>query len=368
MADEKQVALLRQGAEVWNQWRRDNPDEEIDLRDADLSGANLYTANLRNAILYTADLGRANLSDANLSGANLSGANLSDVNLRDANLHDADLGRAYLYNANLRDANLHDAILHDAILHDAILHDANLHDANLYNANLRDANLHDANLRDANLHDANLRDANLSDANLSGAILRNTVFADVDLSQVKGLTDCIHFGPSTLDHRTLSRSGQLPTSFLRGVGLPDTFIDYIPSLFNQPLQFYSCFISYSHQDEEFAKRLHADLQDKGVRCWYAPEDLPIGEKIRVGIDQAIRKHDKLLLILSEHSVNSQWVESEVESALEKERESNKLVLFPVRIDDTVMQHRDGWPREIKNTRNIGNFCNWKDSQRVTTHL
>ena len=144
------------------------------------------------------------------------------------------------------------------------------------------------------------------------------------------------------------------------MGLPDTFIDYIPSLFNQPIQFYSCFISYSHQDEAFAKRLHADLQDKGVRCWYAPEDLPIGEKIRVGIDQAIRRHDKLLLILSEHSVNSQWVESEVESALEKERESNKLVLFPVRIDDTVMQNRDGWPRAIKNTRNIGNFCNWKD--------
>ena len=210
---------------------------------------------------------------------------------------------------------------------------------------------------DNQIHEAN---AGISGAGLSFAFLGETVFTDVDLSQVQGLNDCRHIGPSTLDHRTLSRSGQLPTSFLRGVGLPDTFIDYLPSLFNQPLQFYSCFISYSHKDEAFAKRLHADLQDKGVRCWYAPEDLPIGEKIRVGIDQAIRKHDKLLLILSEHSVDSQWVESEVESALEKERESNKLVLFPVRIDDTVMQNRDGWPRAIKNTRNIGDFCNWKD--------
>ena len=171
---------------------------------------------------------------------------------------------------------------------------------------------------------------------------------------------CEHHGPSIMDYRTLAQSDPLPLSFLRGIGLSDTFIDYIPSLFNQPLQFYSCFISYSHQDEEFAKRLHADLQDKGVRCWYAPEDLPIGAKIRVGIDQAIRKHDKLLLILSEHSVKSQWVENEVETALEQERQRDQLVLFPLRIDDAVMSSSDGWTRLLKNTRNIGDFTNWKD--------
>ncbi|NER84179.1 MAG: toll/interleukin-1 receptor domain-containing protein, partial [Leptolyngbya sp. SIO1D8] len=189
-----------------------------------------------------------------------------------------------------------------------------------------------------------------------------TVLANIDLSQAQGLDTCEHFGPSPIDYRTLARSGQLPLSFLRGVGLPDTFIDYIPSLFNQPLQFYSCFISYSSKDEAFAQRLHADLQDKGVRCWYAPEDLPIGAKIRVGIDEAIRRYDKLLLILSEHSVNSQWVEQEVETALEKERERNQLVLFPIRVDEAVMTSGDGWTRLIKNTRNIGNFNHWQDYQ------
>ena len=300
MANAGQLALLRQGVEAWNHWRRDNPDKRIDL------------------------------SGADLSGADLSGAYLSRATLRDA-----DLRRADLCDAALRDATLRNAILH--------------------NVDLNGGDLSATDLRFVTLRDVILRDADLQYADLGG-----TVLADVDLSHVQGLPACRHLGPSSIDYRTLSCSDQLPTSFLRGIGLPDTFIDYIPSLFNQPLQFYSCFISYSHKDEAFAKRLHADLQDKGVRCWYAPEDLPIGEKIRVGIDQAIRKHDKLLLILSEHSVNSQWVESEVEAALEKERESNKLVLFPVRIDDTVMQNRDGWPRAIKNTRNIGNFCNWKD--------
>ncbi len=345
MADKEQLASLWKRVQVWNQWRRDNPDEAIDLRSANLSGANLNYADLSSANLHCADLNRTDLSDANLNYADLSSANLHLAKFRDAKISGANLNRADLSGADLNDADLSGADLSNALLG---------------GTDLRSADLSDADLSGTDLSGANLSGADLNNALLGDALLGETLFADVDLSRVQGLTKCHYLGPSTLDHRTLSRSGQLPESFLRGVGLPDTFIDYIPSLFNQPLQFYSCFISYSHMDEAFAKRLHADLQDKGVRCWYAPEDLPIGEKIRVGIDQAIRKHDKLLLILSEHSVNSQWVESEMEAALEKERESHKLVLFPVRIDDTVMQNRDGWPRVVRNTRNIGNFCNWKD--------
>jgi hypothetical protein len=79
-------------------------------------------------------------------------------------------------------------------------------------------------------------------------------------------------------------------------------IEYLPSLLSQPFQFYSCFISYSTKDRDFADRLYADLQIKGVRCWFAPEDLKIGDLLRQRIDDAIRLHDKLLLILSSHSV------------------------------------------------------------------
>ncbi|HME00634.1 MAG TPA: toll/interleukin-1 receptor domain-containing protein, partial [Terriglobia bacterium] len=106
------------------------------------------------------------------------------------------------------------------------------------------------------------------------------------------------------------------------------------SLAGNPIEFYSCFISYSSrsgQDDEFARRLHADLQQNGVRCWFAPEDLKIGEKFRTRIDESIRVYDKLMVILTEHSILSPWVEEEVEAALEKERkQSGKLVLFPIR--------------------------------------
>lgn len=132
------------------------------------------------------------------------------------------------------------------------------------------------------------------------------------------------------------------------------------SLAEAPIQYYSCFISYSSKDEGFAERLYADLQNEGVRCWFAPVDLKIGEQIRSSIDKSIRVNDKLLLVLSGESVKSQWVEQEVESALAKEREQGRTVLFPVRIDDAVMDERSGWPAYLRNTRNIGDFTRWKD--------
>ena len=112
----------------------------------------------------------------------------------------------------------------------------------------------------------------------------------------------------------LTKSGPLPLVFLRGCGLPDTLIDYVPSLLNQPIQFYSCFISCSTKDSSFAERLHSDLQSRGVRCWFAPHDLAGGKKIHQQIDQAIRLYDRLLLILSEHSINSPWVQTEIGKA------------------------------------------------------
>jgi hypothetical protein len=127
-----------------------------------------------------------------------------------------------------------------------------------------------------------------------------------------------------------------------------------------PIEFYSCFISYSSKDQEFAERLHADLRSKNVRCWFAPEDLKIGDKLRPSFDEAIRIHDKLMVLLSEHSVSSPWVEKEVETAFEKERREKRTVLFPIRLDDAVMETNEAWAADIRRGRHIGNFRDWKN--------
>ena len=256
---------------------------------------------------------------------------------------------------------------------------ADLTGTKLTGAYLGGADLTGGDLTGTDLASANLRGANLTKADLSDVILDETVFGDTKLTAVRGLETCNHYGPSTLDHRTIARSGPLPLAFLRGCGLNDWEIEAtklydqrltssqatdilyrIHHLRTDPLiQFHSCFISYASKDHAFAERLYADLQNKGVRCWFAPEDLKIGDRIRPRIDETIRLYDKLLLVLSKTSVTSQWVEQEVETALARERQQSTTILFPVRIDNTVMTLDTGWPALIRNTRNIGDFRHWK---------
>ena len=240
---------------------------------------------------------------------------------------------------------------------------ANLCGADLIGAIVRGADCSGANLTGAWLLFAVLAGAKLSGADLARAYCLSTVFADIDLSDVTGLDSVEHLGPSMIGIETLiSANGKIPEAFLRGCGMSESLIQSLPTILNamSPIQFYSCFISYSHKDEEFVERLHRWLQGKGVRCWYAPHDLPTGARIRSAIDASIEVHDKLLLVLSEHSVSSDWVEQEVETALRREREQNATVLLPVRLDDTAFSVRAGWPAVITNTRNIGDFRKWKD--------
>ncbi len=66
------------------------------------------------------------------------------------------------------------------------------------------------------------------------------------------------------------------------------------------------------------------------------------------------------------------MEQEVETALARERgQDGQTVLFPVRIDDAVIESKAGWPALLKNTRNIGDFTGWKDDysyQRAVERL
>lgn len=168
---------------------------------------------------------------------------------------------------------------------------------------------------------------------LTQAVIGATIFASNDLAQTKGLDTITHDYPSTISIDTIYRSeGNIPLVFLRGVGVPELLIEYIPSLIAPgAIQFYSCFISYSTKDQEFADRLYADLQNKGVRCWFAPHDMQGGKKLHEQIDEAIRRYERLLLILSPNSMSSKWVKTEIRNARKREVAEKKRVLFPVRL-------------------------------------
>ncbi|HET8846743.1 MAG TPA: TIR domain-containing protein, partial [Ktedonobacteraceae bacterium] len=78
--------------------------------------------------------------------------------------------------------------------------------------------------------------------------------------------------------------------------------------------------------------------------------------------------DKLLLVLSEQSITSSWVRDEVEAAYEKEERQKRDVLFPIRLDDMVMQASQAWAAKLRRSRHIGGFRKWTDPQSYQTNF
>ena len=303
MANPEHLKILSRGVDEWNRWRAENPGVEPDLREVHLNAEILVGINFSNTFLLEATIINSEAALADFTGAFLKEVNFNETNLEEASLRSAALTWTIFSHAQL------------------------------------------------------------AEADFTGAHLGWTTFGDNDLSEVKGLDDAIHIGPSIVGVETIYRSkGNIPEAFLRGCGVPDELIVNARALATarNPIRFYSCFISYSSKDQEFADRLYADLQNKGVRCWFAPEDLKIGDRFRDRIDESIRLHDKLLLILSEHSVSSPWVSDEVEAAIEREHKEGRTVLFPIKIDDAVMESEQAWAATIRRTRHIGDFTRWKD--------
>ena len=178
---------------------------------------------------------------------------------------------------------------------------------------------------------------------------------------------CRPCGPSILDHQTLAQSGPLPLPFLRGCGLPDVFIEYLPSLLSHGIDFYSCFISYSHQDKAFARRLHDTLQGRGIRCWLDEKQLRGGDDILDHVDRGIRLWDKVLLCCSKNSLTSGWVETELDKALEKEqtlrkeRQEKVLALIPLDLDGYLFSGWQSGRASIVRQRLAIDFSGWEQS-------
>jgi len=171
--------------------------------------------------------------------------------------------------------------------------------------------------------------------------------------------------------------------FLRGCGLSDWEIEstklYNPDLSNneideilykmhdlraqQPIQISPLFISYNHTDNEFVDKLEGCLNKKGVRFWRDIYDATSG-KLEKQIDRAIRQNPTVLLILSENSIKSDWVQHEVRKAREIEKDVGRDVLCPVALDDSWKT--SPWPERIMEQimeYNILDFSIWKDDDK-----
>lgn len=310
MANKKHLAILEQGLLAWNKWRQEEPDVLPDLSGADLCGEDYST---RSTASGTVGI---NFDKTNLSRSKLRDVFFSEASMMFTDFRGADLCGAQICSCNLIGADLSAASCGGTYFGFCLLRGSKL--------------------RHTWFESTNLTDAKLDGADFDGAILEGTIFGDNDLSHARNLDLARHNAPSMVGIATIYRSkGRIPESFLRGCGVPENLISYIPSLVDseEGFQFYSCFISYSSIDEEFARRLHGRMRDARLRVWFAPEDIQGGKKLHEQIETAIRLYDKLLIVLSEASMQSEWVMTEIRKARRHELRTGKRKLFPVRLVD-----------------------------------
>jgi uncharacterized protein YjbI with pentapeptide repeats len=261
-----------------------------------------------------------------LRGQNLEGECFSGVSLTEQDFRRAILRRAEFINCDLTGANFADADLTASNFKGAKLENVDFSNANLSRANFYQAQLVGAVFVGANLYFTTFRESTMG----------QTVFALADMDTCIGLDSITHKTSSSVAVECLTGLGEnLPLKFLEGAGFTEILLQYLPSLIEaaKPIRFHSCFISYSHLDESFARKLWARMRQERISVWYAPEELKGGQKLFDQIDRAIQMHDKLLIVLSKSSMVSNWVQTEIRHARKQEKLTGERKLFPIRLCD-----------------------------------
>jgi len=299
---------------------------------------------------------------------------LSGVDLRKAALKGVKLIECRLQNADFREAHLSHAEVCECDFRGADLSRASIPWARLLRVNLDGVNLAGASLVDTRLIGGSVVGTCFDEADISGSNI-----ADLDLTCARGLDRIKHRGRSHVDVSALRASkGRIPPAFLRGCGFapwevawsrlfdPELSIEQINDALYEvhalktrgPLFLGGVFISYSSDDSDFAIKISDRLEANEATVWLDRHALIAGPLQRQ-IERAIGLNDIVLLVLSESSICSDWVEKELEDALHKEKYERRDVLCPVALDESwKAKMGDVLWRQVKK-KHILDFSKWK---------
>jgi hypothetical protein len=77
----------------------------------------------------------------------------------------------------------------------------------------------------------------------------------------------------------------------------------------------SVFLCHSSEDKPFVRRLASQLSSKGIKVWLDEAEINIGDSLSEKIGSAINEMSYFVIILSDHSISSQWVKRELQVAM-----------------------------------------------------
>lgn len=383
MADPGHLIELRKGVAEWNSWRAANPEVRPDLSGITIQRESFQGIDFSNANLQGASFGFCLFTDADFSAADLRTTILRNSHAIHARFDEAQLShigpQVNFAGSSFVRASLVECDLAEANFFGSDLSEANLISSNLMRANLRRTRMRGAQLKHCGLPEAFLVDAFLDEARIDECVFNQTVVAGIDLSTLASLVNCRHEGPShvagsleatAFGLRQRPHRQSVVEAFLRESGIPEEYLATFRVTIQRPIEFYSCFISYSHSDMEFAQRLESDLKLAGIRCWRDEDALRPGDDMYYVVDKAIRSWDKVLLCCSRSSLNSLWVERELEIAFEKEmalrheRGLNISVIIPLDLDGYLLNGWGGSHAAALRKRLAARFPGWQSDGSI----
>lgn len=94
----------------------------------------------------------------------------------------------------------------------------------------------------------------------------------------------------------------------------------------------SVFLSHSSKDNAFTRKLAERLRDAGVRVWLDEAEINIGDSLLTKISAAIESTDFVAVIISHNSVQSNWVQTELQMAMSRELADKKVRVLPIVIE------------------------------------
>ena len=93
------------------------------------------------------------------------------------------------------------------------------------------------------------------------------------------------------------------------------------------------FVSHSHRDKVFTRKLAEELRRHGIAAWYSERNIGGADQWLDEIGAALKRCDWFLIVLTPDSVKSKWVKREVTKALADDRYDERMVPLLVKTCD-----------------------------------